>query len=71
MERMPPAGPMPARPSLPSLLLGWLLAGATIALFCALGAWQLGRMQAKRAMLDQVHDVLESRTPAAPPGPPR
>ena len=60
---MPSSASMPARPSLRSLLLGWMLAVATIALFCTLGAWQLGRMQAKRAMLDQVHGVLESRTP--------
>ena len=63
MERMPPSGSMPARPSLRSLLFGWMLAVVTIALFCTLGAWQLGRMQAKRAMLDQVRGVLESRAP--------
>ncbi len=63
MDRMPPSGSMPARPSLRSLLFGWMLAVVTIALFCTLGAWQLGRMQAKRAMLDQVRGVLESRAP--------
>ena len=46
-----------------NLLPGWVLAVVAIAVFCALGAWQFGRMQAKRAMLEQVADVLEARKP--------
>lgn len=51
------------RPSRRTLLFGWSLALAAMALFCTLGAWQFGRMQAKRAMLEQVEGVLQARAP--------
>ena len=57
------SGALARRPSWRGLLVGWTLAAVAIALFCALGAWQLGRMQAKRAMLEQVAGVLEARQP--------
>lgn len=44
-------------------LLGWTLALLAIALFAALGRWQLGRMDQKQAMLDQVAATLEQRQP--------
>jgi len=56
-------GAHPRWPSRRNLLFGWVLALAVIILFCTLGMWQLGRMQAKRAMLDQVEGVLEARVP--------
>lgn len=43
--------------------IGWLLAVVVAAGFCALGSWQLGRAQAKRALLDQVAQVLRARQP--------
>lgn len=44
-------------------LLGWTLALLAIALFASLGRWQLGRMDQKQAMLDQVAATLEQRQP--------
>jgi len=44
-------------------LLGWTLALLAIALFASLGRWQLGRMDQKQAMLDQVAATLEQREP--------
>lgn len=44
-------------------LLGWTLALVAIALFASLGRWQLGRMDQKQAMLDQVAATLERRQP--------
>jgi cytochrome oxidase assembly protein ShyY1 len=41
----------------------WLLALLVAAGLCTLGAWQLGRMHQKQAMLDAVQQVLERRTP--------
>ncbi len=43
------------------LLLGWALAIAAMALFCALGFWQLGRAEEKQAMLAAAQDVLDDR----------
>ncbi len=45
-------------------LLGWTLALATIALFCALGMWQLDRGAQKRTMLAASKKVLDEREPA-------
>jgi len=44
-----------------ALAAGWLLALAVAAAFAALGMWQLGRRDAKRAMLDEVGSVLATR----------
>ena len=44
-------------------LFGWLLAVVVIALFCALGVWQLGRAKQKEAMLAASQQVLVERTP--------
>lgn len=44
-----------------TLLLGWLLALATIIGFCRLGAWQLARMHEKQTMLDAVQHTLAAR----------
>lgn len=41
----------------------WALALLVAAGFCALGAWQLGRMHQKQAMLDAVARVLRERAP--------
>lgn len=46
-----------------TLVSGWVLAIAAIALFCMLGAWQYGRKDQKQAMLDQARQVLERRDP--------
>jgi cytochrome oxidase assembly protein ShyY1 len=46
-----------------ALAAGWLLALAVAAAFAALGAWQLGRRDAKQAMLDEVRAVLAARAP--------
>jgi cytochrome oxidase assembly protein ShyY1 len=43
--------------------LGWSLALATIALFCGLGQWQLGRAKQKEAMLSASEKVLSERRP--------
>lgn len=43
------------------LWLGWLLAGAVIALFCSLGSWQLGRAKQKEAMLADAQRILAER----------
>lgn len=43
--------------------IGWVLAIAVAAGFCALGSWQLGRAQHKRAMLAHVAQVLRERQP--------
>ncbi len=43
------------------VLLGWLLALAAIALFAALGRWQLARMHQKQAMLAAARQVLDAR----------
>ncbi|WP_368563389.1 SURF1 family protein [Pseudoxanthomonas sp. UTMC 1351] len=43
--------------------LGWSLALATIALFCGLGQWQLGRAKQKEAMLAASQKVLTERRP--------
>ena len=40
------------------MLLGWLLAVATIVLFAALGRWQLDRMHEKQARLDAAAQAL-------------
>ena len=45
------------------LWLGWSLALATIALFCGLGQWQLGRAKQKEAMLSASQKVLTERKP--------
>lgn len=45
------------------LAVGWLLAALLAAAFAALGAWQLGRRDAKQAMLDEVETVLAARAP--------
>lgn len=45
------------------LWLGWSLALATIALFCGLGQWQLGRAKQKEAMLTASQQVLTERRP--------
>lgn len=45
------------------LWLGWSLALATIALFCGLGQWQLGRAKHKEAMLAASQKVLTERRP--------
>jgi cytochrome oxidase assembly protein ShyY1 len=44
-----------------ALAAGWTLALALAAAFAALGAWQLGRRDAKQAMLDEVDAVLAAR----------
>lgn len=44
-----------------NIVLLWPLALLVIAAFCALGAWQLGRMQHKQAMLTAVQQVLQQR----------
>jgi len=44
-----------------TLWLGWTLALVALAVFCALGTWQLARMRLKQAMLDEVAAVLEQR----------
>lgn len=44
-------------------LVGWVLAVVVAAGFCALGSWQLGRAQHKRAMLAEVAQVLHQRQP--------
>lgn len=41
----------------------WLLAIAVAALFSALGTWQLGRAQQKRAMLEQARATIAARQP--------
>lgn len=46
-----------------NIALLWPLALLVMAGFCALGAWQLGRMQQKQAMLDAVGQVLALRVP--------
>lgn len=43
------------------LSVGWGLAAMAIALFCALGTWQLGRRAEKQAMLEAVQRVLAQR----------
>lgn len=48
-----------------TLLLGWSLALSAMAGFAALGAWQLGRMHEKQAMLDAAAQVLAARVPVA------
>jgi cytochrome oxidase assembly protein ShyY1 len=44
-----------------NIVLLWPLALLVMAVFCALGAWQLGRMQQKQAMQDSVQHVLQLR----------
>ena len=44
-------------------VIGWTIAVVLIAIACALGAWQLRRMQQKEAMLDAVATVLRERRP--------
>lgn len=44
-----------------NLVLGWGLALAAVALFCALGNWQLGRRLQKQEMLDAAARVLADR----------
>lgn len=44
-----------------TLLLGWTLAAIAMAVFVALGTWQLGRQHEKQEMLDDAHRVLERR----------
>ena len=46
-------------------VLGWALALVLIALFSVLGSWQLGRQDAKQAMLDSAAKALSSRAPQA------
>ncbi|AOH35619.1 SURF1 family protein [Luteimonas sp. JM171] len=46
-----------------TLVFGWALALAAIALFSALGSWQYGRKDQKQAMLDQAAQVLAERDP--------
>lgn len=46
-------------------VLGWALALVLIALFSMLGSWQLGRQDAKQAMLDSAAQALSSRAPQA------
>lgn len=46
-----------------TLLFGWALALATIALFAHLGRWQSQRAVEKQAMLDAAAAVLHERTP--------
>lgn len=48
------------------LVLGWILAMATMGLFSALGFWQLGRAEEKEAMLAAAQQVLEDRDNALP-----
>lgn len=43
------------------IVFGWALAVAAMAGFCALGFWQLSRMQQKQAMLGDVERVLSER----------
>jgi len=44
-----------------TLWLGWTLALTAMAVFCALGAWQIKRMELKQFRLDEVEAVLEQR----------
>ena len=44
-------------------IVGWTLALLAIALFAALGRWQLARMHQKQAMLDEVAATLAERAP--------
>lgn len=44
-----------------TLLIGWLLALATIAVFASLGFWQLRRAVEKQAMLDAAAQVVTER----------
>ncbi|MEZ0471394.1 SURF1 family protein [Luteimonas sp. B3_2_R+30] len=44
-----------------TLLFGWAMALAGIALFAALGSWQLGRQQQKQALLDAAARTLQQR----------
>lgn len=44
-----------------TLVFGWALACAAIALFASLGAWQYGRQGEKQAMLDEAGQVLAQR----------
>src|SRR3546814_10572031 len=46
-----------------SLAGWWLLALLVAAGLASLGAWQLGRMHQKQALLDAVQQVLDQRTP--------
>lgn len=46
-----------------TLLFGWILALATIALFVQLGRWQSHRAVEKQAMLDAAAAVMHDRTP--------
>jgi len=48
------------------LAAGWLLALVVAGLFAALGSWQWGRAQHKRAMLADVEQVIAQRDRAAP-----
>lgn len=45
------------------LALGWTFAVILIALFSTLGVWQLGRGDAKEAMLEDVREVVTERDP--------
>ena len=45
------------------LAVGWALALIVIALFCGLGAWQLGRAKQKEAMLAASQKILAERRP--------
>lgn len=45
-----------------TLAFGWTLAVIATVIFSALGEWQLGRMQQKQAMLDDVQHVLDARS---------
>jgi len=45
------------------LLAGWALALLAMALFAALGRWQLSRMHEKQAMLEAVATALDERNP--------
>lgn len=42
-------------------VVGWVVAVVLIGIGCALGSWQLRRMQQKEAMLAEVASVIESR----------
>ena len=48
------------------LVFGWILAIATMALFSALGFWQLGRAEEKEAMLAAAQQVLDDRNNPLP-----